>query len=212
MTLTEELQKTDLFKEVDLVDLEALITRMHQETYPSGTVLFREGDMGDSMYIIQEGRIRIFMHDSHEQEITLTHYGQNEIFGELSPIDQRPRSASASAAEPLTVMILERSDFMNLLNERPQLGLAMMRSLAQRLRNTTTYLEEFKPSRFETAPVDQGTSLRREASPTIADLIDQKISGDAASDSSPEKPINGMGIFDRIANQDLAKDTSESET
>lgn len=197
--LAKQLRQTDLFREVELGDLEALIHRMKELSFPSGAVLFEANDPGDTMYIIREGRIRIFMHDTQGNEITLTHYSINEVFGELSPIDSKPRSASAAAAESLTVLALNRADFLDFLNERPQIGLAMMRSLSQRLRNTTTYLEEFKPLVFEPGHVDKGEDLRRGASDLVAGIIDSKLDDDAPSDT-PETPAAppSMGIFDRI--------------
>jgi CRP-like cAMP-binding protein len=216
--IAEQLQKTDLFKEVELGDLQALVERMSQEHYDSGAVLFHAGDTGDAMYIIQSGSIRIYMNDDEGKEITLTRYGQNEIFGELSPIDERPRSASAAANDPLDVLVLHRQDFLAFLNERPQIGLAMMRSLSHRLRYTTTYLEEFKPAEFETPPVSHGEELRRPAQQPVADIIDEV---NKPTDDEPihvpahvepkEKPPGGMGIFDRIANLNEEK-SSEDES
>jgi len=203
--IAQRLQKTDLFREVDLLDLEALVNRMKGQSFPQGAVLFQADDPGDTMYIIQSGRIRIFMHDTAGNEITLTHYGESEVFGELSPIDSKPRSASASAAEALEVMALNRNDFLNFLEERPQIGIAMMRSLSQRLRNTTTYLEEFKPAAFETKQVEHGEDLRRGASDLVANILDNIASKpETLPEQNPESPTSSttkptMGIFDRIA-------------
>jgi len=224
--IADQLGKTDLFKEVDPLDLEALVSHMKEQNFPEGAVLFKAGDAGDAMYIIQAGRIRIFMHDAAHNEITLTHYGQNEIFGELSPIDERPRSASAAAAEPLGVLVLNRDDFLTFLNERPQIGLAMMRSLAQRLRNTTTYLEEFKPTQFEPAPSSMGEEFRPAAQDLVAGIIDRinEPNRDEHVDvpayvetpskiptSPPEEPAAsaGMGIFDRIVTPLEAKEQKQ---
>jgi CRP-like cAMP-binding protein len=65
-----------------------------------------------------------------------------EIFGEFSLLDNKPRSASVAAVSELEVLILHRKNFMDFLIARPQVSLAMMRSLAQRARYTTTYVEE----------------------------------------------------------------------
>jgi CRP-like cAMP-binding protein len=211
--IAEQLQKTDLFREVELTDLQALVERMQEEHYDSGAVLFRAGDTGDTMYIIQSGNIRIYMNDETGKEIALTQYGKNEIFGELSPIDQRPRSASAAANDALDVLVLHREDFLAFLDERPQIGLAMMRSLSQRLRYTTTYLEEFKPSEFETPAAQHGEELRRPAQQQVADIIDE-VNRPTREDIDPPEPEEAapkpgsMGIFDRIAADD---DTPEDK-
>ncbi|HLA41885.1 MAG TPA: cyclic nucleotide-binding domain-containing protein [Aggregatilineales bacterium] len=170
--ITGQLQKIDLFRTVEISDLEALVTAMQEETYPEGTVLFRAGEIGEAMYIIRSGRIRIYTHDLNGREITLTHYAQNEVFGELSPIDRRPRSASAAVIEPAKIFMLRREDLLNLLNERPQIGLAMIRNLTHLLRNTTTFLEEFRPESFVTPKEDHGAEFRRGATGLIASIID----------------------------------------
>lgn len=205
--IAEQLQKTDLFREVELADLQALIERMQQEHYERGAVLFHAGDTGDTMYIIQSGSIRIYMNDESGKEIGLTQYGKNEIFGELSPIDQRPRSASAVASDELDVLVLKREDFLAFLDERPQIGLAMMRSLSQRLRFTTTYLEEFKPQEFAAPPAHHGEELRRPAQQPIADIIDEvnRPTRDDIEPPPPEESVpkpGSMGIFDRIPTDD----------
>jgi CRP-like cAMP-binding protein len=141
MSIAEQLQTATLFKGVSLSDLEALVHLMRRQSFPEGAVLFEKESIGDSVYIILSGHIRIYTQDAEGHELTIRHYGPTQIFGEFSVIDQRPRSASAAAADPLEVLILHRDDFLAFLKERPLMGLAMMRGLAERLRYTTTYLE-----------------------------------------------------------------------
>jgi len=140
--IAQQLKKTNLFADVALEDLQALSKVMEPLTFSPGVVVFNLGDRGDAMYIIQSGRIRIFIFDNEGQELTLMHYGENEVFGEFSLLDDKPRSASAAAAEMLTVFMLRRDDFLNFLSNRPLVSIAMMRSLAQRARYTTSYVEE----------------------------------------------------------------------
>jgi CRP-like cAMP-binding protein len=142
MTIAEELKKFPLFKSVELNELEALARLMEQQTYPVRAVLFEKDQPGDAMYLIRSGRVRIFLRDPQGNEITFRHYGPGQIVGEFALIDEKPRSASAEAAEPLEAMILSRDNFLKLLRERPILGVEMMRSLAERVRYTTSYLEK----------------------------------------------------------------------
>jgi CRP-like cAMP-binding protein len=226
MSIAEQLKNTDLFKEVELLDLEALVTRMEAYQFDQGHTLFYEGDNGDTMYIIQKGRIRIYMRGKEGEDIILTHYGQNEIFGELSPIDQRPRSASAMAEEDLEVLALDRANFLSFLEERPQIGLAMMRSLSQRLRNTTTFIEEYRPAKegvvvpatvphiFRRAGARGGAASElfdrlikdEEQGQPILDLPEAVEVPYKANSALPDtqtstetQRIARMGIFDRIA-------------
>lgn len=140
-SIAEQLEGSPLFKGVDLPDREALVQLMRRQSYLEGAVLFKKDDAGDTLYIILSGRIRIYTYDSEGRELTLRHYGPGEMFGEFALLDQRPRSASAAAAEPLEVLELSRDDFLAFLRERPLVGLAMMRHLVERVRYTTEYLQ-----------------------------------------------------------------------
>jgi CRP-like cAMP-binding protein len=165
MNLAQQLQGSPLFKGVSEADREALLQVMRRESYPEGTVLFHKDDVGDTMYLIVQGRIRIFMTDAEGRDITLRYYGPLNMFGEFSPIDQKPRSASAAAAEPLEVLALHRDDFLAFLKERPLVGLEMMRTLVDRLRYTTDYLQKVIDA---TQQISQGNY----------DLVDENLSAD----------------------------------
>lgn len=140
--LVEKLSSSEVFKGVDRADLEALIAKMERRNYATGEVLFNKGDDGDRMYEIISGSIRIFAHDTHGNELTLVVRRAGEVVGELALLDDQPRSASAAAAEPLEVLILQRDAFLEFLRERPAVGLQMMRTLTGRIRYTTNYLQK----------------------------------------------------------------------
>jgi CRP/FNR family cyclic AMP-dependent transcriptional regulator len=139
MDIIDQLEGSRLFRGVARADREALIARMSRQSYPKGAVLFEKGDAGDSMYIILSGRVRIYTRDAQNNEITIRYL--SEMFGEFAVLDQKPRSASAAAADDLEVLVLHRNDFYAFLRERPLVGLSMMRSLVERVRYTTTYLQ-----------------------------------------------------------------------
>ncbi len=144
MNVAEQLEQSPLFKGVPLADREALVSVMHRQSCPLGTILFERESVGNSVYIILSGRIRIYTYDGHDEdsrEFTIRHYGQSQLFGEFSMLDQKPRSASAAAAEDSEVLVLHRDDFLAFLQERPFVGLSMMQNLVERVRYTTTYLQ-----------------------------------------------------------------------
>ena len=138
--IAEQLAGSPLFKGVELAEREALIGVMRHQQFAKGAVLFDKGDPGDSMYIILSGRVRIYSRDAQGSEFTIRYLDQ--MFGEFAMLDQAPRSAAAAAAEDLEVLALHRDDFVAFLRERPLAGLAMMRSLVERVRYTTTYLQK----------------------------------------------------------------------
>ncbi|MGQ9907661.1 MAG: Crp/Fnr family transcriptional regulator [Candidatus Flexifilum sp.] len=144
MTVAEELKTFGLFRNVDRADLEALAAMMKPQSLAAGQPLFRKGDPGDSMVLIRRGRIRIYITDEQGNDIIFRHYGSGQLVGEFALIDNQPRSASAAAVEPTDVLVLQRDDFLKYLRDRPILGVEMMRSLAERIRYTTQYLEKLE--------------------------------------------------------------------
>jgi CRP-like cAMP-binding protein len=142
MQHAEELQHFALFKSIPLSELEALSKVLRSVTVAPGTVLFNKDEPGDTMYLIRDGKVRIFIKDSDGNEITFRYYAKGSVIGEFSLLDGQPRSASADVNEPLVAWMLDRADFDMLLNERPLFGVELMRSLAERVRYTTSYLDK----------------------------------------------------------------------
>lgn len=141
MAIADELKKFPLFRSVEPDELEPLVRLLQQQSFAPGTILFEKDQPGDAMYLIRAGRVRIFLKDTQGNEITFRHYGPGEIVGEFALIDNKPRSASAEAVDSVEAMVLNRDNFLQLLRDRPLLGVEMMRSLAERVRYTTSYLE-----------------------------------------------------------------------
>ncbi len=107
----------------------------------AGEALFQRDDPGDAFYIIDEGQIRIFTLDEEGRELTLNILQAGEAFGELALVDDRPRSASASAVGPTTLRRLDRDGFLNRVHTSPQLSETVIRLLSQRARHMTDYIE-----------------------------------------------------------------------
>lgn len=91
--------------------------------------------------LLTAGQVRIFMNDDQGNEITFRTLGAGQILGEFSLLDRKTRSASAATTMPLEVLILQRADFLRLLQERPLVGIELMRGFAERIRYATLYLE-----------------------------------------------------------------------
>jgi CRP/FNR family transcriptional regulator, cyclic AMP receptor protein len=137
----EELRRFTLFKHVDNADLQALARVMRRRSFAANTLLFRKGEPGEAMMLLMTGQVRIFMNDDQGNEITFRTLGAGQILGEFSLLDRKMRSASAATIAPLEVLILQRADFLRLLQERPLVGIELMRGFAERIRYATTYLE-----------------------------------------------------------------------
>ena len=106
----------------------------------AGTELFHKGDTGNAMYLIESGRVRISIIDEDEKEITLAELAQGDFFGEMSIIDGRQRSADAQVIEDSRLAILPRDSFLTFVRKNPDVALAMLSALSERLRRTDELL------------------------------------------------------------------------
>ncbi|MGN6166236.1 MAG: Crp/Fnr family transcriptional regulator [Flavisolibacter sp.] len=109
-----------------LADLAPLMQDMELE---EGTVLFKEGDLGDSMYIIYQGEIEIY-----KSKTTLAILKEQEVFGELSLIDAESRSASAKAYSDCYLFKIDQEPFFELLDSRPEIAKGFLKMFCKRLR------------------------------------------------------------------------------
>lgn len=107
----------------------------------AGTSLFRAGDQGDALYIIERGKVRICVRASDGKEVTLTELGRGDFFGEMALLDgQRRRSADAVVAEEARLAVLSREHFLSFMRSSPDIALEMLTALANRLRHTDELL------------------------------------------------------------------------
>jgi CRP-like cAMP-binding protein len=123
--------------------LAKLAERLETVSLGENEVLFRKGDAGSSLYIIETGWVKIVTKDEKGEELVLNQCGPGQAIGEMSLIDQDPRSASVIAASPSVVMLeLDRDGFLEVMEEHPEVALAVMRYLSGRMRWNTTYIEQ----------------------------------------------------------------------
>ncbi len=123
------LKSLNLFKDTPENILADLAPLMKEKQYEQGIVIFKEGETGDCMYIIEEGNIRI-----HKGDTTLAILKEKEVFGELSLLDADTRSASATAETDCVLFRIEQEPFYELLDERPEVAKGFIKILCQRLR------------------------------------------------------------------------------
>jgi CRP/FNR family transcriptional regulator, cyclic AMP receptor protein len=100
---------------------------------PSGTVLFREGDRGQTMYVIRSGKVNISKRIG-DSEITLAVLGPGEFFGEMALLEGLPRSAGATVVEEALLIELGQDAFATLVRKNSEIALRLMRRLSSRLR------------------------------------------------------------------------------
>jgi uncharacterized membrane protein len=139
MTL-EALRSVPLFASLDDDAARELRSLLSDKIVPQNTRLFRQGDMGDAMYLIESGRVRISIRDNEEQEVILAELAQGDFFGEMSIIDGRQRSADAKVIEDARFAILSREAFLSFVRSNPDVALEMLSALTDRLRRTDELL------------------------------------------------------------------------
>lgn len=139
------LKSVNIFGQVSedvLADVGALLEEV---AYQPGQVIFEAGEQGDSMYIIIEGRVRVY-----DGERTIVELGERDIFGELALLDPEPRSASIAALQPTRLFRLDREAFLELMAGSPEIVRGVLHVLCERLRQTAKkaggYQDKERPS------------------------------------------------------------------
>ncbi|MDZ4741313.1 MAG: cyclic nucleotide-binding domain-containing protein [Alphaproteobacteria bacterium] len=133
------LRRIPLFASIDTSKLKLLAFTSERLTFASGAVLFREGDRGDSAYLILSGVVSVSV-ASPKGDVVVASIGSNNIVGEMALLGEMPRTATLTATEPLETLKIKKEQFFQLLRDLPQMTLEIMRELAARLNNANKEL------------------------------------------------------------------------
>jgi CRP-like cAMP-binding protein len=109
-------------------------------TFGAGEVVFREGDAGDTCYLVRSGQVRAVREHTDGRSITLARFGPGEIFGELAMFDEERRSATIEALQDTEVAAILGSDMRRLLRAHPDIAVKLLSALSRRLRETNERL------------------------------------------------------------------------
>jgi len=134
-----------LFKDLRRRDRREVVNLFHVRNFARGEIIFETGTPGMGMYIIVEGSVRI-EGSEESNNIVLAELDEADFFGEMSLIDETPRSATATAIVPTQAIVIFRTNLRDLMNRKPKLGLILLRRLASiiayRLREANRQLSE----------------------------------------------------------------------
>ena len=133
-----EVRKAPLFIALDDESARALRASMDEVRLTRGKVLFSEGDQGDRLYVIVEGKMKLGTVSNDGRENLLSILGSGDMFGELSLFDLGPRASTATAVTDARLLALKNEDLQQLLRTRPEVAFHLLKSLAQRLRRTAS--------------------------------------------------------------------------
>ena len=114
--------------------LQAMAQKMERLQVGRGSVVFSYQDEGDALYLLVNGRVKVHLHDADGRELILADLGAGAIFGEMSVLDDCPRSATVTASETCILATLSRSLMMEVIQEHPEIAMSLLQMLSRRLR------------------------------------------------------------------------------
>jgi CRP/FNR family cyclic AMP-dependent transcriptional regulator len=139
----EALRRCALFAQVDEATLRSCAAHLRTRRFRRGETIFHQGDPGDSLFIIQEGSVKIVLPSPEGEEAAIiATLSRGDFFGELALLDGAYRSATAVALEASETLVLRREPFVSLVDTDPGLRHALLAGLAAELRRLTGHVEE----------------------------------------------------------------------
>ena len=131
---TEFLKKVSWFEDLDQRSLDAISNAAVEQSYSPGQEIVRQGDVGVGAFIVRSGKVDI-LQEKEGKTTTIATLGPGEVIGEMALLDEFPRSATARAVEPTTLLGIQRWHFKGILESHPQLALALLPILSRRIRS-----------------------------------------------------------------------------
>ena len=143
MNPSDVIKRTFIFNSLNDREVEDILRISRERRFSKGEIITQEGEQGDSMYILFDGNVEVSKTltmkleegDVREREKILTRFKaeDNLVLGEMAMIDRENRSASVVTTTDCTLLEIEREDFLGLLEKRPQMGVKILRGLAELL-------------------------------------------------------------------------------
>jgi CRP/FNR family transcriptional regulator, cyclic AMP receptor protein len=136
------LQRVPLFAQLTPAELAGLSRSLRRRRFKRGEVIFFRGDPGDSLYVLETGKIKIVLTSPDGKEVVLSTLGPTDFFGDLALLDGEPRSADAVATESGELLLLHRSDFLQFLEAHPPVAVRLLAILSRRLRRNAQIIQD----------------------------------------------------------------------
>lgn len=133
-SLTQTLAQSALLRDLPPSGLDRLASVARRRTFRRGEVIVHEGDPGDSLYVLESGRVKVVSYADSGRETIFDVLGPGECFGELSLIDNEPRSATVVALEPIQAATLQRADFLDVVRANPECLDHLLTTLTSKIR------------------------------------------------------------------------------
>jgi CRP-like cAMP-binding protein len=124
------LKSLDLFSQIPGEDLTQVARVSTEETREPNEEIFAEGEPGDALFLVLDGKVRV-----HRQDRVIAELGERDCFGEMALLDAAPHSATVTALQDTTLLRISREDFQEIVTEKPEIALGIIKVLTRRLRN-----------------------------------------------------------------------------
>ena len=128
------LRNVSLFRGLSGEEIAAVAKNTTSRRFGRGSTIILAEQQGDAFFIIQKGRVKVSVSREGGREVILSFLGVGQVFGELSLLDGKPRSADVTATEATELIMLRRPDFLRLITEKPSIVIGLLTELASRLR------------------------------------------------------------------------------
>ena len=134
--ITQFLHTVPMFQGLDERQMQRLARRFTERNYATTETIVTQGTLGIGRFIIEKGRADAIRLHPDGSKVIVNTFGPTEFFGELSLLDEAPRTADVVATEPTICLVLTQLDFMSALHEDADIPIVMLKELAKRFRRT----------------------------------------------------------------------------
>ncbi|MBW4441585.1 MAG: Crp/Fnr family transcriptional regulator [Plectolyngbya sp. WJT66-NPBG17] len=139
-TIHTSIRSAPFFEGLPDPAIEKAISHVVMRNHPANQVILLENDWGSSVYFILSGWVKIRTYNLDGKEVTLNILGKGELFGEMAPLDEVPRSTDVITLAPTVIGNMPAQDFVQLLNSEPEAGIRLAQLMARRLRQVNRRL------------------------------------------------------------------------
>ncbi|HEY3895177.1 MAG TPA: Crp/Fnr family transcriptional regulator [Pseudonocardiaceae bacterium] len=140
--MNDALIKAGIFQGVDPSAVQALESTLQPVNFPRAHVIFAEGELGDRLYIVLSGKVKIGRRSPDGRENLLAVFGPSDMFGELSIFDPGPRTSTATTVTEVSAVSMDRPALREWIAKRPEIAEQLLRVVARRLRRTNNMLAD----------------------------------------------------------------------
>ncbi|HUL69759.1 MAG TPA: DUF1003 domain-containing protein [Gemmatimonadales bacterium] len=162
----EMLAEIPMFALLDEAERAALVALMTAHKFAAGETIFTYGDVGDSVHIIRNGKVEVFVESLDGEKVVLAENEAGDAFGEISVLDGGPRTATAVALEDCETLVLDREGLLHLFRDHPHSALDLLTVMGRRLRATDELLRT-QVSRNVNVEVEESLTLGQR----VADMV-----------------------------------------